>query len=148
MVKPSEHRGRTAAGPTRHFELIPSWNELAQSDESGTLPDFTALRQACQEVVARRSYRNAAWVFSTSAYPMYSRRLFEVSGECLAIGPLSVAVGDLVCAFPGMTMPFVLRKIPASSPERFQLLGEVYVHGTLHDRKIDNPDDWHWIELE
>ena len=62
------------------------------------------------------------------------RRLFYTSKGYLGLGPALLQAGDLVCVLAGGAIPFVLRQDSRSSPSkrRFTLVGEAYVHGTMH----------------
>ncbi|KAK0618886.1 heterokaryon incompatibility protein-domain-containing protein [Immersiella caudata] len=64
------------------------------------------------------------------------RKLFFTKGGYLGLGPASARVGDMILVFRGAAGPFVCRVAEADEPqdgvERFEIVGESYVHGLMH----------------
>lgn len=56
------------------------------------------------------------------------RCLFRTQEKRLGLAPIGAKVGDQVWFLSGARVPFVLRKV---ENERFELVGEAYVHGCM-----------------
>lgn len=53
-------------------------------------------------------------------------------GQRLVLVPIGTRQGDLICVFPGCSLPFVLRKTHSSySNYAYELIGTSYVHGLM-----------------
>lgn len=51
----------------------------------------------------------------------------------LALAPDGVEQGDLIAIVPGADVPFIFRRLKAEAhPEKYELVGEAYVHGLMH----------------
>ena len=64
-----------------------------------------------------------------SAYLQHSqgRDFFTTKAGYMGICPASTAVGDQVCLLSGSQVPYILRQ----NDQRYQLVGECYVHGIM-----------------
>lgn len=58
----------------------------------------------------------------------FGRRLFSTSRGYIGLGPATLAIGDEVCLFSGGQVLYAVRK---ASEDRFEFMGECYVHGLM-----------------
>ncbi|KIX96246.1 uncharacterized protein Z520_08024 [Fonsecaea multimorphosa CBS 102226] len=64
-------------------------------------------------------------------------RCFGVTSQGrLGLVPAEVRENDLLCVFRGAKVPFVLR--PHRDSDRYELIGEAYVHGIMHGELFHN----------
>ena len=57
----------------------------------------------------------------------------------LALLPEETYVGDEICIFAGVNVPFVLRSQPGSDPPQRKLVGPCYVHGIMDGEATTDP---------
>ncbi|OAL45278.1 hypothetical protein IQ07DRAFT_221644 [Pyrenochaeta sp. DS3sAY3a] len=62
-----------------------------------------------------------------------NRRVFSTTKGYLGIGPQILQEGDMVCIFPGVPAPLILRP----REEHFLLVGESYVDGIMYGEEAD-----------
>jgi hypothetical protein len=62
---------------------------------------------------------------------LYYRRVFRTTRQLLGVGPTRLREGDQVWILAGAATPYALREVDAEN-KKYQLLGESYVHGTMH----------------
>lgn len=69
----------------------------------------------------------------------HERRLLVTDNGMIGLAPMEAQVGDLVCSFLGASVPFVLRKLSASSDvgDRYRLVGECYVFGSMAEEQLE-----------
>lgn len=65
----------------------------------------------------------------------FGRRLFLTSRGYLGLGPASAEVNDEVCLFSGGQVLYVVRK---SKGDRFEFVGECYVHDLMDGEACDD----------
>jgi hypothetical protein len=76
----------------------------------------------------------------------FGRKLFAAEGGRVGVGPRGMSVGDVVCIFKCVRVPFVLRK-HESEPHTYYLVGEAFVHGMMQGEYLRKSKDFSWITL-
>ncbi|OTB18784.1 hypothetical protein K445DRAFT_364069 [Daldinia sp. EC12] len=71
------------------------------------------------------------------------RRPFVTVKKDLGVGPYEVLPGDIICLFPGGTVPFVLRKID----QHYILVGECYCHNIMQGSAVKHLGKEYKLEL-
>lgn len=61
------------------------------------------------------------------------RRLARMNNHLLNMVPSSSEAGDAIWIIPGLSTPFVLRRMSNGAHE---IIGEAYVHGIMHGEAI------------
>jgi hypothetical protein len=95
--------------------------------------------------------KQEAQLFEEAALGPWSNRcLFRTEQRHIGLGPDSLQPGDCVWVLSGGRVPFVLRQIDANDENRYELVGEAYVHGVMYGEAVkDLPlDEWKDIVLE
>jgi hypothetical protein len=62
------------------------------------------------------------------------RKPFFTSKFYVGMGPAAMSKGDIVCVLYGGRVHYVLRP----RQDRYELIGECYVHGLMHGKAIEN----------
>ncbi|KAK0654861.1 heterokaryon incompatibility protein-domain-containing protein [Cercophora newfieldiana] len=67
-----------------------------------------------------------------------NRRFFITQSGRLGSGPPDMQMGDLICVILGSKTPLVLRAKSGveGEPEKYELVGHVYVHGVMHGEAL------------
>jgi hypothetical protein len=93
---------------------LPVWNE---SYGKADIYEYARLRQVNWNEMLHKS------LCQSIAY----RRLVVLSNSYIGMAPCNTKIGDLVCVFSGAECPVVLRP----TGDRFQFVGQCYVHGIM-----------------
>jgi hypothetical protein len=64
------------------------------------------------------------------------RRFFVTKKGYFGIGPAELEVGDDIYILAGGRAPLVLRPLPESQPNTFELVGDCYVHGVMDGEAV------------
>jgi hypothetical protein len=64
------------------------------------------------------------------------RRFFVTKKGYFGIGPAELEEGDEIYILAGGKLPFVLRPLPESQPDTFELVGDCYVHGIMDGEAV------------
>ncbi|KAH7389214.1 hypothetical protein BKA64DRAFT_680061 [Cadophora sp. MPI-SDFR-AT-0126] len=97
------------------------------------------------------SNHDRALSFHEAMFKYYCwKRLFRTTNGFLGMGSRKVRLGDEIWLIGGAATPFLLR--PIGGPDgvgvrKFELLGEVYVHGIMYGEAAKSMDDVEEIEL-
>lgn len=68
---------------------------------------------------------------------MPGRKLFRTKhNNHLGTGAKSLQVGDVVCVLAGGSVPYVIRPVDGARENKFQFVGEAYVHGIMHGQAV------------
>lgn len=67
------------------------------------------------------------------------RRLFVTESGVPGLGPLAIAIGDIVAVLFGGSVPFILR--PNGDGEHYRLVGECYVHNIMDGQAVKQWQD-------
>jgi hypothetical protein len=111
-------------------------------------------RKGFHELQAYTSARNTETEPSASMHTYlkaarkvcFGRKLFAAEGGRVGVGPRGMSVGDVVCIFNCVRVPFVLRK-HESEPHTYYLVGEAFVHGMMQGEYLRKSKDFSWITL-
>jgi len=55
------------------------------------------------------------------------------------LGPMSAEPGDAIWILGGCNSPMVLRQDPPGDGTRYTLIGQVYIHGSMHGEAVREP---------
>lgn len=81
-----------------------------------------------------------AEVYENDAYYQGRSRKFIVTRDgSYGLAPLVAREGDICCVIFGVRMPFILRS--ATEPGHYKLVGEAYIHGTMHGQVVKRCED-------
>jgi hypothetical protein len=107
-------------GPEMFFKDLPKEFE----SEFGT----TGIREEIRRT--NMEFQNIDFLFD---HPVSQRSFCVTERGYIGMVPHLSKVGDIVCVFFGAQVPFVLRSIDLDqgSTERYQLVGESYIHGIM-----------------
>ena len=76
------------------------------------------------------------------------RRIFRTENGWLGLGPRSLEIGDSVWILAAARTPYALQKLSDGTPDAYELVGEVYVHGAMHGEALgDGVPMWDDIVL-
>lgn len=67
------------------------------------------------------------------------RRFFVTKKGYFGIGPAELEEGDEIYILAGGKVPLVLRPLPESQPNTFELVGDCYVHGVMDGEAVTEP---------
>lgn len=65
-----------------------------------------------------------------------NRQFFVTSRGYMGLGPPRVEVGDVVCVFPGLSVPVIMRKMDG----HYKHQGQCYVHGIMDGEVMESLD--------
>lgn len=152
---------RQAQDLTSLTNAQPNVDILAQADQTRL---FSGYKRVCDEIAAYIS----PTVNGTAASYMYTkklfgemmlfleafrrvaggRRIFRTENGWLGLGPVSLEIGDSVWILAAARTPFALQKLSDGTPDAYELVGEVYVHGAMHGETLgDGVPVWDDIVL-
>ena len=100
-----------------HDQLI---HDLSVASSSRIFPLTKALKQDAKQAKGKGFWKLALSVSR-------NRRLFSTQRGFLRLGPEILEPGDVICIFPLLPVPFVLRPVD----DHFLLVGECYVDGVM-----------------
>jgi hypothetical protein len=69
---------------------------------------------------------------------VWSRKFFRctLEAETVGFGPKTITEGDVVCILFGCSVPVILRSVQEGPREKYQLIGECYVHGHMEGERF------------
>lgn len=80
--------------------------------------------------------------FRSSTY-LFDQIAFVTQTGYIGIGHQETVIGDEVHLVQGSDTPFVLRK----SDDRYELIGETYVHGIMDGELVDDNTEFEWVQI-
>ncbi|KAF2032903.1 hypothetical protein EK21DRAFT_109655 [Setomelanomma holmii] len=76
----------------------------------------------------------------------FGRRFFTSESGRIGFGPRSMMVGDVVCIFKKVKVPFVLQQY-LSLPDTYFLKGKAYIHGLMYGEYLKVNKNFCWISM-
>ncbi|KAI4101321.1 MAG: hypothetical protein LQ339_005119 [Xanthoria mediterranea] len=106
---------------------------------NGTAASYTYAKKLAGEMMLfRETFRRVAG----------GRRIFRNENGWLGLGPVSLEIGDSVWILAAARTPYALQKLSDGTPDAYELVGEVYVHGVMHGETLgDGVPMWDDIVL-
>ncbi|KAL9577887.1 MAG: hypothetical protein Q9212_006079 [Teloschistes hypoglaucus] len=143
-------KGDWTAVMSRNLPYIEMLNQLDATGQmpsgSGELENCLGIEGRSMDEAASEVMKNMEAFYKNIVISMHMM-LFRTGNNLPGMGPRHVAEGDEVWLLQGARVPFVLR--PNSENGRYQLIGQLYVHGILHGEALEMEGfEWSGIELE
>ena len=141
--------GRIRSG-REHLAKMPSFELLAEADDSRMLPDWGFWQNVWSDGEKIRQYLDHRPRFQT--IELIGRRLFRTNHPVyLGVGPENIAPGDEVWIMVGSALPVVLRRMGSSISSLSKdtthvVIGESYIHDVSH--VLEKVHDKMWQQLK
>jgi hypothetical protein len=125
--------------PRDERESVPSqdYGEFARDFES-IMAQISKVEDASKYLLTPEGVRAMAFR-STMINSSKSRRFSILSEGSVGLMPTGGRPGDLIVAFLGASVLFVVRPVPdpSAAPQRYHLVGECYVHNRMDGQVLD-----------
>lgn len=149
--------GRNAGTPVpKYLETVPNAQLLAEQDGTGILVTHQDVSNAVEDMKqgkpVHKAIESGQQLFATTAGEwVLGHCTFRSTEGYFGLGPKSLEIGDQVWIMPRSPVPFILRRsLNSSTPNRYSVIGECYVHGIMYGEffKGNEPPQWEAVELE
>jgi hypothetical protein len=124
--------------------IIMRYIEARQKDSTVTLEDSSGIHnfknQDMDQHLARLLRLTALW--RTLLECISTRRYCGTTNGDMGLMPKYAAIGDIICVYPGVKVPFVVRFNPPTEDgiQTYALVGECYVHGIMRGQRKEWAD--------
>jgi hypothetical protein len=138
--------------PTETLDLLEFLNLLSRPDDDTTLYLSLRILMPLYKDVYRQMIEKRSFGHLTGGIVL---RQFAVTEKgYMALVPVGTQVRDATCVFYGAETPFLLRRKPRDAvvalndePERWELVGEAYVHGFMYGKGLDLGLEPEWFDI-
>jgi hypothetical protein len=93
--------------------------------------DFQGIAEALPDIPGLNDWESFVSRLRDTSWTMGMRLMVTDSG-LVGMAPREAKKGDVVCVFFGCSIPLVLRQVPESNPEVFQVIGECFMAGFMN----------------
>lgn len=116
----------------------PTFAEMPEEIMEKMLTRFLPKFEGAMDIIFRKVKTPLVALWSVRfSQVMPGRKLFRTKhNNLLGTGAKSLQVGDIVCVLTGGSVPYVIRPVNGGRENKFQFVGEAYVHGIMQGQAV------------